>query len=374
MKWIIYCILILGLAIFAGRIGCGPEPEKEIKIGVILPLTGDGSAYGQKEKNGIELAITKTNETGGIEGKQIRVIYEDSKGIPTPAVSALNKLITKDKVKAVIGGAFSSPTLAMLPLIDKNKVIMISPTASSPDLSNSSEYFFRVWPSDVTEGSITAKIGINRMKLKTFAVLHGNNDYGLGLNKVFKKTVEEHDGNVLIVETYNEGDTDFRAQLTKIKKFSPEAIYLAGYYKEFTKILIQSKEMGIKSQFLSCGTFHEPEIIKNAGTSAEGVVFVQPYFDKNSDDLSIQDFVKHYENKFGVEAGVYAAHGYDAMMVLIEAIKIGGISSDGIKDALLSLKDFHGVTGKTTFIKGGDVIKPFRVMSVKNGEFIDFEY
>jgi len=259
-----------------------------------------------------------------------------------------------------------------VPIVDKNKVIMISPTASSPKLSGSSEYFFRVWPSDVAEGSITAKVGIEIMNLKTFAVLYANNDYALGLKNVFIETVNKLGAEVLIIEVFNDGDTDFRTQLTKIKNFSPAAIYLAGYYKEFAKILIQAKEMGIKAQFLSCGTFPEPEVLKIAGEAAEGVVFVQPYFDKNSKDPIIRKFIKDYEERFGTEAGVYAAHGYDAMKVIAEAMKIGGTSPDAIKNALLSLKDFPGVTGKITFIKGGDIIKPVRVMTVRNGKFVEF--
>lgn len=371
MKRTLCCMLILGLVISLGTFGCAKN-EKEIKIGVVLPLTGDGAAYGQKEKNGIELAILEANKAGGINGKKIEAIYEDSKGIPAPAIAAILKLIAQDKVRVVIGGAFSSPTLAMVPITDKNKILLMSPTASSPDLSGSSEYFFRVWPSDIAEGSITAQVGIKTMGLKIFAVLYGNNDYALGLKRVFTETVEKLGGKVLNVEIYNEGDTDFRTQLTKIKSLSPDAVYLAGYYKEFAKILIQAREMGFKSQFLSCGTFHEPEVLKIARKAGEGVVFVQPYFDRNSPDAVTQRFVKDYEKTFGIEAGVYAAHGYDAMKVVIEAMKIAGTSANAIRDALLSLKDFPGVTGKTTFVKGGDVIKPARVMTVTNGEFVDF--
>ena len=371
MKKLITIILILTVASAGLIVGCAKE-EKKIKIGAILPLTGDGAAYGEKEKDGIDLAAWEVNEDGGIGGRKIEVIYEDSKGVPEPATSALQKLITRDKVKVVIGDAFSSPTLAMVPIIDKNRIIMISPSASSPKLSHSSDYFFRVWPSDVAEASIMAEVAMDRMKLKKFALIYGNNDYAIGLRDVFMESVKRLGGEILVTETYNEGDTDFRTQLTKIKKAAPDAIYMTGYYKEFAKILIQAKEMGIKAQFLSCGTFPEPEILKIAKEAAEGVVFVQPYFDRNSKDPLIQKFVENYEARFNVEAGIYAAHGYDAMRVLAEAMKIGGISPERIRDALLGLKDFPGVTGKTTFVKGGDVVKPARIMTVKDGEFVEF--
>ena len=368
--WIPIIVVIVALATII-PLSCKKEPET-IKIGVVLPLTGDGAAYGQKEKEGVELAIDEINNSGGINGVKLTGKYEDSQGAPGPAVSATQKLITQDKVKIIIGDAFSSPTLAMVPITDKNKIILMSPSASSPKLSGASQYFFRIWPSDIAEGSQMAEIAMGRMKLRSFATLTGNNEYAQGLRGVFETTVTKNGGKILVSEIYNEGDKDFRSQLTKIKSASPDAIYLAGYYKEFALILKQAREIGIKSQFLSCGTFHEPEIIKIAGKAAEGVVFVQPYFDRKSPDPAIQKFVLNYEKKFNSEAGVYAAHSYDAMMTLGEAMKIGYKNTDMIRDNLLKLKDYSGATGKITFITGGDVIKTARVMTVKNGQFSDF--
>lgn len=356
-------------------VGCSKKKAevKAVKIGVVLPLTGDGAAYGKKEKNGIELAVQQANASGGINREKIDVIYEDSQGIPAPAVSAIQKLINIEKTQVIIGGAFSSPTLAMVPIANQNNVVIMSPSASSPKLSGSSPFFFRVWPSDTSEGSKMAEIAINQLKLSKFSVIYGNNDYALGLKNVFVAKIKDMGKQVVSVEAYNEGDSDFRAQLTKIKEKSPDAIYMAGYYAEFAKILNQAKELGIKAQFLSCGTFHEPEILKLAGSSAEGVVFVQPYFDRNSNDPVTKEFVTAYEKQFKIEAGVYAAHGYDAARVILEVMKQGKLSADNLRKGLLALKDFPCVTGKTTFIKGGDVLKPARVMIVRNGSFVDFK-
>lgn len=244
---VVLCASVIMLVVFF-PLGCSkkqPEPE-EIKIGVVLPLTGDGAAYGQKEKNGITLAINETTRAGGIRGKRIKAIYEDSQAIPALAVSAIQRLISAENVQAVIGDAFSSPTLAMVPIANQSKVILVSPTASSPALSGSSEYFFRVWPSDVAEGRVIAEVAVNRMKLKTFAVLSGNNDYAKGLKEVFIPTIKSLGSNVTITEMYNDGDSDFRAQLSKIKEASPDALYMVGYYKDFGKILIQAKEIGLE--------------------------------------------------------------------------------------------------------------------------------
>ncbi len=342
-----------------------------VKIGVVLPLTGDGAAYGIKEKNGIALAIEQANAKLPA-GKKIVAIYEDDQGVAAPAASAIQKLITVDKVPVVIGCAFSTPTLAMVPIADRNKVVLVSPSSSSPKLSGSSQYFFRVWPSDTAEGATAAEVAVQQLKLRRLAVLYGNNEYALGLKNVFVPRVTQLGGQVVAVETYNEGDSDFRAQLTKIQSLSPDGIYMAGYYKEFAKILKQAKELGITAQFLSDGTFPEPEILQLAGDAAEGVVYVQPWFDRASTDPTVHAFVTAYEKEFKDEAGIYSAHGYDAGRVVCEVITAGSTTSGSIQAALLKLKDFPGVTGATTFIAGGDVIKPMRVMTVKGGRFVAF--
>jgi branched-chain amino acid transport system substrate-binding protein len=373
LKCVFVLLVVVFVILFTTFIGCAKKSEpKEIKIGAILPLTGDGAAYGQKEKNGIELAVQQANESGCINGKKVKVVYEDSQGIPAPAVSAAQKLINIEKVSVIIGDAFSSPTLAMVPVAHQNKVVIMSPSASSPKLSGASPFFFRVWPSDTSEGTKMAEVAIQELKLNKFSVIYGNNDYAVGLKDVFIAKIKEMGKEIVAVEVYNEGDSDFRTQLARIKEKSPDAIYMPGYYKEFVKILTQAKEMGIKAQFLSCGTFHEPEILKAPGNIAEGVVFVQPYFDRNSNDPVTKAFVAAYEKRFNLEAGVYDAHGYDAARVILDVMKQGKISAEDVRKGLLALKDFPGVTGKTTFIEGGDVIKPARVMIVKEGRFVDF--
>ncbi len=368
-------VVILAVAVIVGIVVFGPKKPTpgELRVGILLPLTGDGASYGKKELNGILLAIDEANASRRDGVPKIVPITEDSQGKPAVATTAMHKLISKDKVPVVIGPAFSSPALAVVPIADKNGVLLMSPSASSPKLTGAGKLFFRVWPSDTAEAESVAKVATGRLKLNSFAVFHVDNEYGVGLKDVFEKTVKAANKEVLFSEGFREGQTDFRTALTKIKSLAPDGIYIPGYYKELSALLRQAKELGVKGQFLSCATFHEPELLKLAGDAASGVVFVQPEFDLKSDDPKIQQFAKQYKSRFDIDAGIYSAHGYDAAMALARTLNGGARTPEDIRKALLDLKDFSGLTGRIKFLPTGDCEKSVRVMTVRDGQFVDFK-
>ncbi len=169
--------------------GCKKEePQaKEIKIGAILPLTGSAAPYGENAKRGIELALTEINAAGGIQGSRIRVLFEDSRTDPKEAVSALNKLYSTHGVRYIIGDINSSGVLAMAPIAEKNKIILLSPGASNPKISDAGEYIFRNWHSDALEGQVDAEHAYSKMNWRTAAVLYVDAAYGVGLAETFRK-------------------------------------------------------------------------------------------------------------------------------------------------------------------------------------------
>jgi branched-chain amino acid transport system substrate-binding protein len=377
MKSFIRVLFIVSLAL-PWIAGCGKRENtaansaagEETVIGSLLPLTGDGAAYGVEIKNGIDLAVEQANAAGGVNGRKIRVVYEDTKGDPTTAVSAFQSVLARYRVPAVIGAAFSGETLAIVPIATREKVVVLSPTASSPKLSGSSPYFFRVWPSDNAEASVMAEFAVNKLGKKRLAVIYSNSDYGVGLRNAFVAKARQLGADIVQQEAFNEKDTDFRAQLQNIKAQNPDAVYMTGYYQEFAQILKQAKELGIAAQFLSCGTFHEPQVISLAGGAAQGVIFTQPYYDPESKDVLVQKFVQQFKAKFGITPGLYAAHGYDAARVLIRVLQTAkSLDGQSIRETISSIKDFPGITGVTTFVAGGDVVKPYRIMTVRKGTF-----
>jgi branched-chain amino acid transport system substrate-binding protein len=345
------------------------EKASEIVLGAILPLTGDGAKYGESAQRAIDLGFSEVNSAGGIAGKRVRVVYEDSQGLPEKGVTALQKLITVDNVPAVIGDLFSSVTLAMAPVAERNHVVILSPTSSAPKITYAGDYVFRNCASDIFEGSVMAEAARDRLGISTVAILYINNDYGAGIADVFRKKFTAKGGAIVAEEAFAQGATDFRAQLTKIAAVHPEAAYLVGY-KELGHVLKQATELGIKTKFLSTVMFEDPDILKVAGSAAEGVIYSARAYDPESNDAITRAFVAAFKARYGEVPDIFAAYSYDSAKIMAHALKLGGMTSDGIKKALYSTKDFHGVFGLISFDKNGDVTQPAFLKTFKDGKFV----
>lgn len=370
MKKLMMIILILGITSIGLILGCANK-EKEINIGAILPLTGDGAKYGSASRKAIELALEEINGAGGVKGRKIKAIYEDSQGTPRIGISAMQKLITTDGVPAVIGDLFSSVTLAIAPVAEQNKVVVLSPSSSAPKITNAGDYIFRNCASDIFEGAIMGEYAFDSLGFKKVAILYINNDYGVGIRDVFKRQFTARGGIVVLEESFEQSSTDFRTQLTKIKSTDAQAIYVVGY-KELGQLLRQAKEIGITSQFLSTVMFEDPDIIKTAGGAAEGVIYSARAYDPESKKGATYDFVQRFKEKYKETPDIFAALSYDAVKILALAMKQGGFTSDGIKGALYGIKHYPGLVGDTSFDENGDVIQPAVMKTVKQGKFIKF--
>jgi branched-chain amino acid transport system substrate-binding protein len=346
------------------------EPNN-IKIGAVLCLTGSGAPYGEDALRGIQLAVDEDNGTGGVNGKPIQLIVEDDQTNPSISVAATSKLINQDKVQVLIGAVTSSSMLADAPIAERAKVVMLSPSASNPDITRAGDYIFRNWISDTLEGKAMANYLYNEEKVRKVAVLYIKNDYGSGLRSVFEQRFKELGGQVTASESYNQDDTDFRTQLTKIKGSSPERIYMPGYYKEMALILRQAKELGLQIPFRSVVTFEEPELMKLAGAEAEGVVYSSPFYNPESSEQNVAKFVADFKKKYGRDPGIFAAHGYDGAMIIISVMRgVNPLSEDAIKAGLYNVKNYPGVSGMTSFDSNGDVVKPVAIKQVKDGKFV----
>lgn len=336
-----------------------------IRIGEVGSMTGNQATFGQSTHNGIELAIQELNAAGGLLGKQIELISLDNQGKPEEAATAITRLITQNEVTAVLGEVASSISLAMAPIAQQYGVPMISPSSTNPDVTAKGDYIFRVCFIDPFQGSVMARFALETLKIKKVAILRDvKNDYSVGLANFFTKTFTEGGGEIVIDQSYSANDIDFKSQLTSIKSKNPEAIFVPGYYTEVGLIARQKKELGILVPMLGGDGWDSPKLQEIGGDAIAGSYFSNHY---SAEDQTprVQEFISKYKTKYSVVPDGLAAMGYDAMIVLADAIKrAGSIDKKAIRDALATLKDFPAVTGNLTMDASRNPIKSAVVIKV----------
>lgn len=340
-----------------------------ITVGAVLPLTGSAAVWGQNAKMGIDLALEEINDSGGIDGHKVTVLYEDSASEPKNATTALQKLISTKDIQVVIGDIASSSVLAMAPIAERNKVVLISPGASNPQISEAGSYIFRNWQSDALEGEVDARYAFDTLKWRNAACLYVNNAYGSGLATVFSKSFTALGGSIVLKESFQQGTTDIRAQIAKISTSDIDGLFMPGYPPEMALALKQMKERGLRVSILSVQAFDDPEILKRAGDAAEGAIFSVPK-PPNTADPVVSRFQSRYEAKYGKKPGVCSDTGYDAIRIIATVMKGGAHTSTEICKALTVMEDFPGAAGETTFDDNGDVVRDFIFKTVKNGQFV----
>lgn len=352
---------------------CAPNEQstsgKEFVIGLLAPLTGDVADYGARGRNAALLAVDEINASGGIKGKKIRLIIEDDKGSAKDAVAAMLKLVNVDKVPVVIGGLMSGIGLAIAPIAQQNKVVLMAPGSSAPAYRNEGDYCFRDWTSDDLDGKIMANYMFKNKGIHEVAVLTMQNDYCLGLSKAFKSSFVQLGGKVIFEEQFPPGTSQFQSILAKMKGVHPKAVFLSAQPKEGGFAVKQMAELGIKAQIGSNFSVDSPDFLGIAGTAANGIFFTTPAFDPKSKDPQVSQFVSKYKKRYGEDPDTTAGHFYDAVRVVAAAANAArDLTPAAIRDALFQVKDFPGVTGKMTFDDHGDVTEPVMIKVVKDGK------
>lgn len=371
-SYIVICLKV-SLFIILLLTGCTKNDNKTINIGVISSLTGTVSPYGVRAWEGIQLATDEINSSGGILGKKIKLLVEDDKSSSSDAVSAFNKLVNVNKVPVVLGPIGSSQAMACAPIANERKVVEFSPAAATPDYTNTGDYTFRNRASATLEVETMADIALKNLGMKKVAILYINNDVGTSFYPVFQKKFESDGGTIVGIESFDQGSTDIRTQLIKIKNMNPDGVYLIGHVTESGYALKQARELGLKMRFIGHLALEGPDLFKIAGNAAEGVIYTATGYDAHSTNPKVKAFEEKYRSKYNKDGDIFAATAYDAVYILKKAIEEGGYDAEGIKNALYRIKDFPGVTGSTTFDKNGDVKKPIMVKMVKDQKFVVVE-
>lgn len=361
-------LCLLGSILLTSCASKTAEPT-EIVIGEYGSLTGTAATFGTSTRDGVDMAIDEVNKAGGVLGKQVKVLVEDDQTKPEEAQTVVTKLISKDKVVAIIGEVSSSRSLAAAPVAQQNGVPMISPSSTNPKVTQVGDYIFRVCFIDPFQGFVMAKFATNTLKVKNVAILRDiKNDYSVGLADVFIENFKKMGGTIVGDQSYSEGDTDFSAQLTSLKSSNPQAVFIPGYYTEVGLIARQAKKLGLNAILMGGDGWDSPKLIEIGGPAIEGAYFSNHY---SVDDPSpaIQKFVADYKARFNAIPDALAALAYDSAHILIDAMKKAN-TTDGAKlrDAIAQTTNYAGVTGNITIDKDRNSVKPAVVLQVKNGK------
>lgn len=349
--------------------GACKKKDNVILIGEYGSLTGGTATFGQSTHHGITMATEEINGQGGILGKKIEVVTEDDQSKPEEAKTAVLKLIKHNQVTAVLGEVASSRSLAAAPECQKAKIPMISPASTNPKVTQVGDYIFRACFIDSFQGMAMAKFAHNNLKARKVAILKDiKNDYSVGLAEFFEKTFKELGGQIIANQSYSEGDIEFRAQLTDIKGRNPDAVYIPGYYTEVGLIARQARELGLHVPLLGGDGWDSPKTLEIGGQAVNGAYFTNHYAADDPNPV-VQGFIEKYKKKYGEVPDAMAVLGYDAAMILFDAIKrAGSTDPTAIRDALAATQNYPGVSGKITIDKDRNAQKRIVILKIEEGQ------
>lgn len=351
--------------------GAAATPDT-VTIGHYGSLTGAEATFGRSTDNGIKLAVEEVNKAGGVSwgGKkvQIALVSDDTEGKPEKAGAVVTKQITKDNVLCLLGEVASSVSLAAAPVAQSYGVPMISPSSTNPDVTTKGDYIFRVCFIDPFQGFACAKFAVENLKLKKAAVLFDQAAaYSVGLKDEFIKAYKQMGGEIVSEQTYSKGDSDFNAQLTKIREAKPELLFIPGYYTDVANIARQARKLDLKVPLLGGDGWDSEDLAKNGGDAIEGSYYSNHYA-ADQPTPEIQEFVAKYKAAYGSTPDGLAALGYDAARILFDAMaRSTSTSKADLRGAIAATKDFKGVTGVISLNAQRDAVKPAVVVQMKGG-------
>lgn len=369
----LFAMGLAALAVFGVAAGgCKKGGADEgIKVGAFLSLSGPDSTFGTDTREGIQLAVEQTNAAGGIHGKKVRVIYEDDKSTTQEASQKVRQLIDRDKVVAVLGEVASARSLAGGLIANTSRVPMITPSSTAVEVTQGREWVFRTCFTDEQQGNVAARFVKDELKKSKVGIFYAAQDtYSSGLAKSFREEMKRLGGEIVVDKGYQKGETNFRTYLSELKAAEPEIIFVPNYYNEMVLIARQAKEVGILgSTFVGGDGWDSTNLLEGAGAELEGAHFTNQY----APDVpweSSKKFLAAYRAKYNRDPSSLAAQGYDAALVLFDAIgRAGDVTHESIRKALAETKDFQGATGAMTMDADRNANKPIVVVQIRDKKF-----
>jgi branched-chain amino acid transport system substrate-binding protein len=338
-----------------------------LTIGAVLPLTGEAAHWGIPPRNAAEMAVDELNRAGGIGGRKLALVVEDDRCQSADGIAAFNKIMAVANPPAILGAVCSGVTLAIAPLAEVRKTVLISPASTSPKVTDAGDFIFRVVPSGIVRAKVFAEYIYQQRGLRKLAVIYINNEGGVGGSSAFKAQFRQLGGMIIVEETYAQGATDLRAQLTKIKSTNADGLIVASYPPDTVLIMQQARELQLQQPlFFTTEAPQNPEVLREAGDAANGAAYIlaAPAIGE-----AAERFTRAYETKFKHKPELFAAEGYDIVRLIAAAADAAGPSHSGpgIRDFLYQVRNYAGASGTITFDRNGDVTKPYAINSIEGG-------
>ncbi len=366
-------------AVALGTVACGGDESPDVKLGAILSLQGSGAPYGQSIKRGIELAVEQINAAGGVNvfevgQKPLTLIVHDAKSQPAVGVQVAQELIDAGVV-AAIGADVSDVTLAIAPVFQEAEIILMSPASSTPKLSNAGNFIYRNFPSDDLEALNTADHVFNVVHVSEAAVIAQQSEFGLGQKNAFIQRFRLLGGRALGQESYPvDASLEIIAMhVERLLAEDPPAIYIAGYAVDTALVARAIRDAGSDVPLFGTGAVLPADLVAAGGDAVEGLAFPQAPFDIESSAENVRKFVADYQSKYGMTPDVYAAHGYDAVQMIVQAIDQAGTDPQEMRFYLNSMNPYEGLAGITAFDEHGDVRKFHTMYAIQDGVAVRLE-
>lgn len=360
------------LLLAAGLVfGCGSKPV----VGVLLPTTGSASAYGESIESGIRLALAESRASGTLPAG-LEIVWADTASDPATAVAALRGLVNDRGAGLVIGGATSSEAIALLPVIDELDVVLLSPSASAPQLTRESKLFYRMYPSDELEASAVAGFIARKLGAHTVLTFVRDGDYARGIEPEFLEQYQSDAVEGRVVGRIALDEPDWRETAQRmLRAEKPAAVFVIAYAEDTLEVLRHLREIGFEGRILTTSAFDSTRVIQQAGSLADGVMFPLPPFDRTSEKALVAGFVKSYLETYQRPPDVQAAHGYDAMRLVFEVVRIARpfVTPEINKALHFGVQELLGVTGPIQFDDRGDIRHNPIMFICEGGQVFSYE-
>lgn len=349
----------------------GTSEEGTIKIGIFEPMTGANAAGGEMEVEGIKLANELYPE---VNGMKVELVLADNKSDKVEAANAVTMLIEKEKVNAIIGSWGSSLAMAAGPIVSEAKIPTVGASCTNPLVTLGNEYYQRVCFIDSFQGTVMAKYAFDNLGAKKAGIIQEiSSDYSVGLVKYFNEAFIELTGDdkaIVGTANYSTGDQDFTAQLINIKQLNPDVIFAPGNYTESALLIKQARELGITVPIIGADTWEAPEFLEIGGDAVEGTAFSTFFTSDVPITKESEKFLAAYRERYDREPASVTALGYDAYLVILDAIEQAGSADPvDIQKALAETANFEGAAGMISLDENGDAVKSAVIKQVENGEF-----